>query len=165
MTTHAIGTLDPMAAAANVFTAAPPRAVPSRGALHAELRAQRLRLVAVFSLGLAIAGTVWGLGQGLVALGEGESERTRCAVSLLQSVILAAGGLVGVYCCRLRGLRRATYSNVAALILSATINLAFIRNAEGAAVVAYARRRRPCRLGDAGTRMAVVGRHPPASAR
>lgn len=138
MSTDAIGILGHLTEGAPAFAPVVSRPVASRGALDGELHQQRLRVVAFFSLSLAAAGIIWGLGQGLAALGEGESERTRFIVSVLQSAILAAGGLCGFSWSRLGQLRRATYSNVAALILSATINLAFIRNAEGAAVVAYA---------------------------
>jgi len=139
MTTQAIRLAGRMPVDGALAPAAPEVVpVPSRDALDAELRGRRVRLVAVFSLCLGVAGVIWALGQGLVALGEGESERMRFMVSTLQSAVLAAGGWFGVFHARLGHLRRATYSNVAALTLSATINLAFIRNAEGAAVAAYA---------------------------
>jgi signal transduction histidine kinase len=138
MTAPAIETLRRMTERASAFIPAAPPAAPSGGALDAELRGQRLRLISIASFSLGTAGAFWALGQGVVALGESDNERMRFAVSVLQSLILAAGGWTGFYRSRRRQLRRATYCNVSALILSATINLAFIRNAEGAAVAAYA---------------------------
>jgi signal transduction histidine kinase len=56
---------------------------------------------------------------------------------VVQAAILSIAGWSALYDCRRGRLHRATYTTVTALILAATINLATVRNAEGAAVMTY----------------------------
>jgi signal transduction histidine kinase len=141
---QAIGVLGSLASGAGgratIAQVAP--AVPAQRTLDAELRGQRLRVVALYSFGLGLCGTIW-VAFWLVAhargwLGEPVSDGTRLAATVAQAAVVGGAGWYALYLCRLSRLRRATYTNVAALALSATINLAFIRNAEGAAVMIYA---------------------------
>src|SRR5262249_12823283 len=52
--------------------------------------------------------------------------------------LLGVSGWWARYRCLRGQLRRSTYTNAAALTLAATLNLAMVRNAEGAAVATYA---------------------------
>ena len=138
MGNQALGILDAMASVTPAFARAIPPRVPSAPALEAEMRASRLRLIAIASFGLGTCGVLWGLGHAVIAYLEVETDRMRLFVTVLQCAVLSAGGWCGFYRCHRGQLRRATYCNVAALMLAATINLVLVRNAEGAAVVTYA---------------------------
>jgi len=113
-------------------------ATTSTPALDAELRVQRLRLVALYSLALAIASTVWMAAHCALLVVDANPQWLRFAITVLQATILSVAGWAALYACRRGRLRIATYCNVAALTLAATINLATVSNAEGAAVVTYA---------------------------
>ena len=107
-------------------------------AVDVELRAQRLRVVAWYSTLLGICGLLWCAAYAVVALSGVEADRASLAATLFPSAVLSLAGWWAVYRCRRGQLRRATYANVAALTLTATANLVFIRNAEGSAVATYA---------------------------
>jgi signal transduction histidine kinase len=144
MGSQAIGILERMAGGVSGLTSSAPvaPAVPAQHTLDADLRDQRLRVVWFYSFGLGVVGTLW-VAFWLVAhargwLGEPASDGPRLAATVLQAGVLGAAGWYALYRCQRGRLRRATYTNVSALALSATINLAFISNAEGAAVMIFA---------------------------
>lgn len=117
-------------------TADAPPAVPAQHALDAELRDQRLRLVSLYSLGIGIFGLGWCLAYCVLALARIDADWMQLAVTG-PAAVLGGAGWWALYRCRRGQLRRATYTNVAALTLAATANLACIANAEGAAVITY----------------------------
>ena len=137
---------------------APPPAAPAPLALGGELRGQRLGLVALYSLGIGAFGIAWCAAYLLWDPVRAETDWAQVGV-MVPPAILGGAGWWALYRCRRGQLRRATYTNVAALILAATANLAFIRNAEGAAVVTYAVAVSLAALVIEGRRVAVVGRH------
>jgi signal transduction histidine kinase len=140
MVNQAVGTLEHMLGGTSglAFAAVPPPVggtAPST--LGGELRGQRLRLIALYSLGIGLFGVAWCISYLLSAPLPTEMGWYRIGVTA-PPAILGGAGWWALYRCRHGQLRRATYTNVAALILAATANLVFIRNAEGAAVVTYA---------------------------
>jgi signal transduction histidine kinase len=144
MGSQAIGRLERMAGSVGAIAPTAPAtpAFPTQHTLDADLHDQRLRVVWFYSLGLGVVGTLW-VGFWLIAhsqgwLGEPGSDGARLVATVLQAGVLGAAGWYAFYRCRLGRLRRATYTNVSALALSATINLALISNAEGAAVMIFA---------------------------
>lgn len=129
---HAAGGMSGLA-----FPAVAPPAGTTQRALGGELRDQRLRLVALYSLGIGLFGVAWCTSYFLSTPVPAETGWTRLGVTVPPAV-LGGAGWWALYRCRRGQLRRATYTNVAALIFAATANLVFIRNAEGSAVVTYA---------------------------
>jgi len=137
MASWAIGILDVLAPHAKPVATAALEEISGDGR-RAELRAQRMRLVALYSLALAIASTLWVAAHCALLIVAANRPWLRFAITVVQAAILCAAGWSALYACRRRHLRIATYCNVAALTLAATINLATVTNAEGAAVVTYA---------------------------
>ena len=115
-----------------------PSAGGSEHAPAGELGAQRLRVVELYSLALAVCATLWCVANGVAALVDPNFDWTRLGVTVIQAGILSVAGWSSLRDSRHGRLRRATYTSVAALIVAATINLASVRNAEGAAVITYA---------------------------
>src|SRR5215472_7302009 len=105
--------------------------------LAGELRAERLHVVRLYSIALAVFATIWVLTHGIVALIDPHFEWIRLGVTVVQAAILSVAGWSALYECSRGRLHRATYTTVGALIVAATINLATVRNAEGAAVMTY----------------------------
>lgn len=132
MLEHNVGGMSPLASAA----VAPPVA-PVPQTLGGELRGQRLGLIALYSLGIGVFGVAWCAAYVLWVPVRTETDWAQVGVTV-PPAILGGAGWWALYRCRRGQLRRATYTNVSALILAATANLAFIRNAEGPAVVTYA---------------------------
>ena len=111
-------------------------AIRARRAAGPELRDQRLRLISFYSLGIGLFGVAWCLAYFVSAAGRADVGWTQVGITG-SAAILGASGWWAWYRCRRGQLRRATYTNVAALTLAATANLACIANAEGAAVITY----------------------------
>jgi signal transduction histidine kinase len=110
--------------------------VPARGTLEEVEERQRLRLVSFYSFALGAIGVGWCVAYLLyVALG-GASEAPPIALTL-PAVLLGITGWFAFAQCRRSNLRAATYINVGALIVSATINLSTIANAEGIGFITY----------------------------
>ncbi len=114
-----------------------PPAAPAPRPPGGELRGQRLALIALYSLGIGVFGVAWCAAYLRWVPARTETDWAQVAVAV-PPAILGGSGWWALYRCRRGQLRRATYTNVAALILAATANLAFIHNAEGPAVVTYA---------------------------
>ena len=110
--------------------------IPARGALDRQLRDQRLRLIRLYSLGVAIFGSLWCAAYFWPSLAGGGMD-LRMAVVSAHAGFLGLAGVLALYLCRLGHLQAATYLNVLALIGIATINLALIANAEGAGIITY----------------------------
>jgi signal transduction histidine kinase len=110
--------------------------VPAQHKLDAELHLQRLRMVGIYSVGLAAVASLWCFLY-LLSGSDGAPANPLAAVASLHAAFLGAAGAAGAYLCRRRRLRAATYAIVVPLILVATVNLAVIANAEGAGVVTY----------------------------
>jgi signal transduction histidine kinase len=111
-------------------------AVPAKHALDAQLHDQRLRLVSIYSVGLALVAGVWCaayLSYGL----HGSAAPGLALMVVLHVAGLGASGILGVLLCRRERLRAATYALVVPLILMASVNLTVIANAEGAGVITY----------------------------
>ena len=113
-----------------------PAVVPAKQTLDAQLHDQRLRLVSIYSIGLAVVAGVWSAAYFSYAM------RGTAAVGLVVLVLLHVGGLgaagvIGALLCRRDRLRDATFALVLPLIVMASVNLAVIANAEGAGVITY----------------------------
>lgn len=111
--------------------------VPPPGDLDATLRRQRLWLVRVYSAGIAL----FGLGWCLLFARWGPSasgDDPLVLVTTAHAAVLGSAGCYALLRCWTGDLRRAAYANLGALILTPTINLAVIANAEGAGIATYA---------------------------
>ncbi|MGH7786501.1 MAG: sensor histidine kinase [Candidatus Binatia bacterium] len=116
----------------------PAPVLPGQSALDGDLRSRRLALVRWYSLGIAVVGSLWFFVWCAAFLAYAERPSTvEWLATASQSILLGGAGWYALYRTSHGRLRRATYTNVAALILAATINLAFIRNAEGSAIVMF----------------------------
>ena len=133
----AIGILGRVAEAASAIGLPTVVSSPAKPALDAQLRAQRLRVVWWYSLGIGGFGMAWCLAFIRFSATHPDPDGTQIAVLAHAAILGGAGWLAFAYCRRGR-LRHATYTNAAALTLAGTANLAFIDNAEGAAVITYA---------------------------
>ena len=112
-------------------------APPAQTALDAQLRGQRLRVVWWYSIGIGVFGIAWCVAfLGIIAT-EPAARWTQLAV-VTHAVVLSGAGWLAYYYCRAGHLRHATYTDAAALTMAGTANLAFIANAEGAAVITFA---------------------------
>jgi signal transduction histidine kinase len=106
-------------------------------ALDAALHDQRVELVRLYSLGIAGFGLAWCAAYLALAGGAaGVSDWSEVIVGVHAAVLGSAGCLAYRYC-GAGMLRHATYTDAAALIFAASINLACIGNAEGAGVMTY----------------------------
>jgi signal transduction histidine kinase len=105
-------------------------------ALEAQLSEQRTRLVRTFSFGLAFFGAGSSMLY-LVLCARSADSGLLASLVTLHAGVLGASGVAGATLCQWGRLRAATYLIVLALILTATANLALIRNAEGPSVITY----------------------------
>ncbi len=111
-------------------------ALPTQRRLDQRLRAQRLRLIWMYSLGLSVFSWLWCAGS--VAYGLVISHSGWLTVFMASHAsILAVGACIALVFCRYRSLRAATYTNVAALLVVGAIHLACLDNAEAAGVIIY----------------------------
>ena len=144
MSSQAIGVLHGLVMGANDRPAAPPLSptLPPQPALDVELRDQRLSVISWYSFGLGLCGgawaIVWVIAHDRSAFDPTAASGMQFAATLFPAAVLSFAGWLALYWCWFGRLRHATYTNAAALALTATINLACIRNAEGAAVMTFA---------------------------
>ena len=97
---------------------------------------QRLRLVSFYSLALGAIGVLWCAAYLAHAAWTSTVDAPSIHITL-PAVLLGITGWFAFAQCLRGNLRAATYINVGALIVSATINLATIANAEGIGFITY----------------------------
>lgn len=127
---------EPLVASSALESAVAAAELPPQRALDEQLHAQRLRLVRGSAIALAVLGGLWCV----TYLGYFLKRALPAELMLLVSVqagMLSAAGVIGVLLCRANRLRPAVYAVVLPLIATATLNLAFVANAEGAGVITY----------------------------
>jgi signal transduction histidine kinase len=110
--------------------------VPAQHALDEQLRAQRLFIIKIYSIGLTIFSFSWCLGF-LYLMSPGTPLGPQSLVIHLLVASLIAGGILAYRWCGKGRLKAATYAIVVPLILMATSNLALISNAEGTGFVTF----------------------------
>lgn len=111
-------------------------AVPAQHALDEQLRAQRLLIIRIYSIGLTVFAALWCLGF-LYLAARGTVPGPQSLLINLHVASLIAAGILAYRWCGRGWLQAATYAIVFPLILMATSNLAVISNAEGAGFVTY----------------------------
>jgi signal transduction histidine kinase len=110
--------------------------VPAQRALDEQLREQRLLLIRIYSIGLAVVSAGWCLAY-LYIMWRGTWPTPRSTLVNLHALVLVAAGVVSYRYCAQGRLRPATYLIVLPLAVVATVNLALIANAEGSGLVTY----------------------------
>lgn len=113
-----------------------PFEVPAQHTLDGQLREQRLLLVRIYSVGLAVVSALWCVAY-LYIMWRGTWSSPPSTVVNLHAAVLVVAGMAAYRVCARGRLRAATYLIVLPLAFVATVNLALIANAEGSGLVTY----------------------------